>query len=71
MRALSSTSADSRFRVSQSGPPLPRGKLAMYDAFTFGTTGQGMSFVTERGNVRAIGADDPAFSIPAGFTQQQ
>ena len=73
MRALSSTGADSRFSVSQSGPPLPRGKLALYDAttFSFGAQGQGMTMVTERGNVRAIGADDPVFSVPAGFTQQQ
>jgi hypothetical protein len=71
MRALASSGASSRFSVKQSGPPLPLGKLAMYYAFTFGAQGQGAAFVTERGNVRSIGADDPAFSIPADFTQQQ
>jgi hypothetical protein len=71
MRALASTGANSRFSVKQSGPSLPLGKLAMYDAFTFGMQGRAATFVTERGNVRTITADDPVFSIPAGFTQQQ
>jgi len=69
MRALSSAGTDSRFSLKQSGPPLPRGRMTMYDAFTFGAQGRGATFITERGNVRAIGPDDPVFAIPAGFTQ--
>jgi hypothetical protein len=71
MRALGSAGSDSRFSVKQSGPPLPLANLSMYDAVTFGAQGQGATFVTERGNVRAIDVSDPVFSIPPGFTQQQ
>lgn len=71
-RALSNAGADPRFSITQSGPPLPFGKLAMYDATTFLSEDRGsMTFITERGNVRPISADDPVFSIPGGFTQQQ
>jgi hypothetical protein len=71
MRALSSGGADSRFSVTQSGPRLPAGRLSMFDAVTFSMQGQGATFVTERGNVRSIGASDSAFAIPPDFTQQQ
>ncbi|MGB8909085.1 MAG: hypothetical protein WCC84_10085 [Candidatus Cybelea sp.] len=70
MRALASTGGDSRFSVSQSGPRLPLGKLPMYDAMTFGGQGQAATFVTERGNVRSIDANDPIFGVPEGFTQE-
>jgi hypothetical protein len=71
MRALAAAGIDSHFSVKQSGPPLPLGKLAMYDATTFVAEGRGsITFVTERGNIRPISAADPVFSIPAGFTQQ-
>ncbi len=70
MRALGS-SGDSRFSVSQSGPPLPLGKLAMYTAMSFSGGGHTGSFVTERGNVRAIAANDPIFSPPSDFTEQR
>ncbi len=70
MRALAST-GDPRFSVSQSGPRLPLGRLPMYDAMTFGGQGQAATFVTERGNVRPIDANDPIFSVPEGFTQEQ
>lgn len=69
MRALSSGGTDPRFSVKQSGPALPLGRMAMYDALTLGAQGRGATIVTERGNVRTIGPDDPAFAIPPGFTQ--
>ncbi len=72
MRALAAAGVDSHFSVKQSGPQLPLGRLAMYDATTFVAEGRGsITFVTERGNIRPISAGDPVFSIPAGFTQQQ
>jgi hypothetical protein len=71
MRAFASAAADKRFNVTQSGPPLPFGKLAMFDAVVFAAQGQGVTFVNERGNVRALSATDPIFAIPAGFTQRQ
>ena len=70
MQALSA-SGDSRFSVKQSGPPLPLGKLAMYSAMSFAGQAHQASFVTERGNVRPIAADDPIFMVPSDFTQQQ
>ncbi|MGA8576513.1 MAG: hypothetical protein WB609_12630 [Candidatus Cybelea sp.] len=71
MRALAAHGMSSRFSLKQSGPPLPLGKLAMYDAMTFAQGGNGVTISTERGNLRPIGANDPAFSIPTDFTQQQ
>jgi hypothetical protein len=71
MSALASP-GDRRFTISQSGPPLPLGKLAMFSAATFtGGRGSGLTLVSERGNVRSISADDPVFTIPADFTQQR
>jgi hypothetical protein len=71
MRAFAAGGADKRFTVTQSGPPLPLGRLAMYDAVVFAAQGQGVTFVNERGNVRALAATDPIFAIPPGFTQRQ
>ncbi len=71
MNALFSGGHDSRFSIKQSGPSLPLGKLAMYDALTLGAQANGNTIVSERGNVRPIAADDPVFGIPSGFTQQQ
>jgi hypothetical protein len=72
MRALSGSGLDRRITIKQSGPPLPLGNVAMFSAVTFtGGQGSGMTFVTERGNVRSISDSDPVFAIPADFTQQQ
>lgn len=70
--ALALAGLDKRFTIKESGPALPRGKLAMYEAATIGG-GQrgGGTFITERGNVRAVSADDPIFSVPADFTREQ
>jgi hypothetical protein len=71
MQALSGSGINPRFSVKQSGPPLPLDRLSMYDAMTFGAQGHGggATFVTERGNVRQISADDPIFGVPPDFTQ--
>jgi hypothetical protein len=72
MRALSQAGFSSRFTLKQTGPPLPRGKLAMYEAATIGGGPQGgATFVTERGNVRSISPTDPMFSVPGDFTREQ
>lgn len=72
MRALASAGFDKRFSLKQSGPPLPAANLAMYQAVTFAMQqGRGATFVSERGHVRAIAANDPAFSVPADFTREQ
>lgn len=70
MRALAS-SGDPRFSITQSGPPLPLGKLAMYSAMTFTAQARQVTMVTERGNVRTIADSDPIFSVPSGFTQEK
>jgi hypothetical protein len=72
MRALSSSELDRNITIKQSGPPLPLSKVAMFSAVTFtGGQASGMTFVTERGNVRSISETDPVFSIPSDFTAQQ
>ena len=72
MQALAASGMSSRFSVKQSGPTLPLNEFAMFDAITFSSEQRGAAtFVTERGNLHAIGANDPAFSIPSDFTQQQ
>jgi hypothetical protein len=68
MQALAASGIDKRFSLSQSGPPLPAGNLAMYEAIFFGD--KGTAFVNEIGNVRPIDANDPVFSVPPGFTKQ-
>jgi hypothetical protein len=72
MRVLSLAGKDSRFSLKQTGPALPRGKLAMYEAATIGG-GQrgGATIIIERGNVRPISDDDPIFSVPSDFTRIQ
>lgn len=71
-QALSSAGSDRRVSLSQSGPALPAGNFSMYDAVTvtMGNHG-GATFITERGNVRPIDPNDPVFSVPSDFTQQQ
>jgi len=70
--ALSLAGMDSRFSLKQSGPPLPRGKLAMYEAATIGGGPRGGgTIVFERGNLRPISANDPIFGIPSDFTREQ
>ncbi len=71
MRALAAHGMSSRFSLKQSGPPLPLGKLAMFDAMTFSQSGHSVTISTERGNVRPIAANDPVFGVPTDFTQQQ
>ncbi len=71
-RALALAGADSRFSLKQSGPPLPRGKFSMYQAATIGGGPEGgATFVSERGNLRPISADDPVFGVPSDFTREQ
>jgi hypothetical protein len=71
-RALMNAGGDSRVSINQSGPTLPRSKLALFEAATFGGgPSGGGTFLTERGNVRSISAADPAFSIPSDFTREQ
>jgi hypothetical protein len=71
-QVLATAGTDRRVTLSQSGPALPVGRLSMFDAATFtaGSRG-GATFVTERGNVRPIDPNDPVFSVPSDFTQQQ
>jgi hypothetical protein len=72
MRALALAGIDKRFTLKQSGPPLPRNKFPMFEAVTIGGgRSGGGTFVTERGNVRPIGSNDPIFSVPPGFTREQ
>lgn len=61
-----------RISVTQSGPSVRLGGFAMFDAVRFSSAsgGRGMTFVTERGNVRAIDVNDAAFTIPSDFTKQ-
>jgi hypothetical protein len=69
MQGITMAGMDPRFSLQQSGPPLPRDKLAMYEAATFagGRAGRA-TLVIERGNVRNVGTNDPIFSVPADFT---
>jgi len=71
MQALTGK-GDSRFKITNSGPPLPGGKLAMWQLVTMGSTGGssgGFGVETERGNVHPLGDSDPAFSPPPDFTK--
>jgi hypothetical protein len=77
-RALSAGGKDSRFKVSSSGPPIPSGKLSLFDLMApkmpsgegAGPKG-GFGMVTERGHVHVITDADPAFSVPPDFTKVQ
>jgi hypothetical protein len=72
MQAMRSAGLDSRFSVKQSGPALPLGGFAMFQAMTFQAGGgHAPTFITERGDVRSIAANDPIFSVPSDFTLQK
>jgi hypothetical protein len=72
MRELATAGIDKRFSLTQSGPTLPFGNFSMYQALTFSAkNGQAAAFVTERGHVHSVDANDPAFSIPSDFTKEQ
>ncbi len=72
MQALAAAGMDKRFTISQNGPTIPMGQLSMYEAITFAAEkGQAMTFVSERGDVRGIDANDPIFSVPSDFTREQ
>ena len=68
MQSLSLAGIDKRLSLKQSGPPLPAGNFAMYDAVFFGD--KGTAFVSEVGHVRPIDGNDPVFFVPADFTKQ-
>jgi len=69
MHALSLSKSNSRFTVSQSGPAIPVGKLALYELAATGSRTGGFDILIERGNVRPISNNDPIFGIPPGFTK--
>jgi hypothetical protein len=75
MRALRTAGVDKRFSVQQSGPSLPLGNFAVYQAISFaisfGRGGNSMTVITERGNSRPIEANDAVFSVPGDFTKEQ
>jgi hypothetical protein len=64
-----------------SGPPVPAGKLALYSLMTLSSSGSStktstaspaasFSFLTERGNLHALGAlDRSLFEIPSEYTK--
>jgi hypothetical protein len=79
MQALS-TKGSSRFKITNSGPSIPFGKLAMWTdtqmvapgaaAPNPGAPAGGFSIISERGDIKTPLADnDQIFSIPAGFTK--
>ncbi len=78
-RAIAGGGKDSRFKVSSSGPPIPSGKLSLFDVFAPKMQGSGegagpkggFGMVTERGHVRGITDADPVFSVPPDFTKVQ
>jgi hypothetical protein len=75
---------DSRFSVSSSGPTVPT-TLSYFEVMQVaggdngggqdednpgrGRRGGNFAIVVERNNLRSIGPDDPALSVPAGFTK--
>jgi hypothetical protein len=73
MRALAAEKGSQRFSVTNSGPPIPAGKLSLWELMTLNggqqTNGQAASFAieTEKGNVRSISDADAAFSVPPDF----
>jgi hypothetical protein len=72
MGELASAGVDKRFSLTQSGPALPVLHFSMYEAVMFSAkNGQGAAFVTERGHVHPVDANDPIFSVPSDFTQEQ
>ncbi|HEX4014941.1 MAG TPA: hypothetical protein VHX17_13780 [Candidatus Cybelea sp.] len=71
MRALQAAGMDKRFSVKQTGPNLPLGNFAVYQALAFDAHGRSMTVITERGNSRPIDAGDAEFSVPSDFTREQ
>lgn len=68
------------FSANRTGPTPPSNRLALYSLVRFsggngptpapGSQASGVGFLTERGNLRTLGAPDAAlFEIPAGFTK--
>lgn len=67
--------------LHNSGSPIPTGKLALYTLMTMNASGgatpapsssaaPGIGFLTERGNLKTLGATDAAlFSVPSDFTR--
>jgi hypothetical protein len=70
-RALGTSSLDKRFSVRQSGPSLPLGNFAMYQAISFDQRGRSLTVITERGNSRPIDAGDSVFTVPSEYTKEQ
>jgi hypothetical protein len=71
------------FSASRSGPTPPASRLALYSLVTFAARGTatpapqagagpgGIGFLTERGNLKTLGAPDAGlFAVPPGFTKQ-
>jgi hypothetical protein len=71
MRALRAAGVERRFSVHQSGPSMPLGNFAMYQAISFARRGNSITVITERGNSRPIDANDSVFSVPSDFTKEQ
>jgi hypothetical protein len=72
MQAINGKGSDSRFKITTSGPPLPGGKLAMWQLMSMkgaGGSGGGFGMEIERGDVHQLSDGDPAFSVPADFTK--
>jgi len=67
------------FTASRTGPTPPSNRLALYSLVTFGAgngatpapgAGSGLGFLTERGNLKPLGAADAGlFSAPQGYTK--
>jgi hypothetical protein len=69
-----------RFTVTNSGPALPHGRFSLFTSITMGGSGTAagsgnggapaaFASIIERGHERAIGDDDPIFTIPPDFTK--
>lgn len=68
MKAMRTPKGDPRFTVSNAGPAMPAGKLALWQHTMLGQGG-GFAVLIERGNVRSVSENDPIFSVPADFTK--
>ncbi|HEY6487208.1 MAG TPA: hypothetical protein VIX83_12560 [Candidatus Cybelea sp.] len=71
MRALGTAGLEKRLGVQQSGPSLPLGNFAIYQAISFDQRGRSMTVITERGNSRPIAAGDSVFTVPSEYTKEQ
>ena len=68
---LTATAAGCRpaFSANRTGPTPPSSRLALYSLVTLGT-GNGVGFLTERGNLKPLGeADAGLFTVPEGFAR--